>query len=934
MKRLASAVLVSGFVSLLVLGLSGCGGSTQSIGVALTTSGPKGIDQAQTVSITASVTNDSKSAGVQWTLSGGGTLSAQTTTAVTYNAPASVTSPFLATVTATSIADTTKSASLQIGVSPLPSITTTSLAAATAGTAYSATLSRSGGTSPFAWTVTSGTLPAGLTLNASSGAISGTPTAASSGSVTFQVTDAAGISATSQPIVFTVNPPPPLTITTASLPAGATGTAYNQTLQVTGGVPSYKWSLTGGSLPVGLSLSSAGVISGTPNAVATSNFTVTVTDSETPTAQTAQASLSITVAAAPLAVATTSSSLPQGVVNVVYLGATLQASGGIGPYSWSGTPPAGLSLSSAGVISGTPTTVGATPFTVTVTDSETPTAQTATASLTITVNAALAISTTSLPGGSVGSAYSASVSATGGVTPYSWSLSSNPSWLSINKSTGVLSGTPTTAGTTPSFAIKVTDSEENSASASLSITIAAQSCTNNSVLNGNYAMVLRGWSTSTTITAAVGSFVADGSGSISGGSLDVNDRGTGPNTGTFTGTYCVGSNNLATVTLTYGGGLTGGNTFEAALDSADSNGRIIFYDNTDFKASGVLRKQDTSAFSTAKIEGNYAFGFSGADGGGTAPRYAMAGQFNSSGSGSLSGFYDSDIYGPGVTSDETLSSTDFTVSSATTGRGTATIAFNGSNAQHNTLKFVFYVVSATELLVMEDDSAGDSLLTGQVLQQSGTFTDASLDGVSVIELESLNIGPLPTVTAGLVATNGSAGTFSESLDQNEGGTMTSPSFSGTFSTRSYGRVTLSVSGQSSTPVFYLIAANAAFVVGTDSGVSFGGMTPQSGTSFTAASLSGSYLGGGRDPVSAIVDQEVDSVNVDGKVNFTGTSDSNGGGGGPSTNKISETYTVSSSGRVVVSQGSTEAAILYIISATQFAALPAGTNAPKLIDFHQ
>jgi hypothetical protein len=143
-----------------------------------------------------------------------------------------------------------------------------------------------------------------------------------------------------------------------------------------------------------------------------------------------------------------------------------------------------------------------------------------------------------------------------------------------------------------------------------------------------------------------------------------------------------------------------------------------------------------------------------------------------------------------------------------------------------------------------------------------------------------------------------------------------------------------VSGQSSTPVFYLIAANAAFVVGTDSGVSFGGMTPQSGTSFTAASLSGNYLGGGRDPVSAIVDQEVDSVNADGKVNFTGTSDSNGGGGGPSTNKISETYTVSSSGRVVVSQGSTEAAILYIISATQFAALPAGTNAPKLIDFHQ
>src|SRR5208282_2271262 len=142
-KRATVAVWLSVF-ALLTLGLSGCGTSSSTpaaIGVGLTPNGTKSIDQAQTVSITAAVSNDSKSAGVTWTVSGTngsqGTLTNPTTTSVTYNTPGSVTSAFTATVTATSVTDTTKVAVLKITVSPLPSITTTSLAAATAGTAYS-----------------------------------------------------------------------------------------------------------------------------------------------------------------------------------------------------------------------------------------------------------------------------------------------------------------------------------------------------------------------------------------------------------------------------------------------------------------------------------------------------------------------------------------------------------------------------------------------------------------------------------------------------------------------------------------------------------------------------------------------------------------------------------------------------------------------------
>jgi len=538
------------------------------------------MDQTQKGGITATVAHDAKGAGVTWSMSGGGTLSGQTTTSATYNSPSSGNSAVTATVIATSVTDPTKSASVTFTVNPLPiTITTTSLTA-TAGTAYSGTLSLTGGTSPYTWAVTAGSLPPGLSLNASTGAITGTPTGGS-GSATFQATDssvAGKMTSAPQTITVTVNPPPALTITTTTLPGGTTGTAYNQTLQATGGVPAYTWSVSAGSLPAGLSLSSAGVISGTPSGtftgttnftvsatdsqtpthttttanlsitvtapplsvtttslaggsvgnvyssqtlqatggikpyswavttgslptglslnsatgvisgtpsgtfVGTDSFTVTVTDSETPSAKTASANLSITITVAPLSV-TTTGALPTGVVNAVYAGATLQATGGIQPYSWAvttGSLPAGLTLNSAtGAIAGTPTTAGTSNFTVTVTDSETPTAKTATSNLTITVNPALMVTTTSLPAGVIGTAYSQTLAATGGVTPYSWAVTTGtlPAGLSLNTATGAISGTPTGTFTgTTNFTVTATDSEsptKGTASANLSITISA-----------------------------------------------------------------------------------------------------------------------------------------------------------------------------------------------------------------------------------------------------------------------------------------------------------------------------------------------------------------------------------------------------------------------------------------------------------------------------
>jgi Putative Ig domain len=177
--------------------------------------------------------------------------------------------------------------------------------------------------------------------------------------------------------------------------------------------------------------------------------------------------------------AITTTSLPGGTVGVAYSG-TITASGGTTPYKFSASSlPSGLSIaSSSGAITGTPAQGAAGTATVefTVTDSSSPTPQTATASLSLTLSAAkLTITTASLASGTVGTAYSGAISASGGTTPYTYAASNLPGGLSIDGSTGAISGTPgaSSAGTA-TVAVTVTDSTKptaQTASANLSLTI-------------------------------------------------------------------------------------------------------------------------------------------------------------------------------------------------------------------------------------------------------------------------------------------------------------------------------------------------------------------------------------------------------------------------------------------------------------------------------
>ncbi|MHC4714610.1 MAG: putative Ig domain-containing protein, partial [Planctomycetota bacterium] len=299
-------------------------------------------------------------------------------------------------------------------------ITTSSLADGQVGVAYSETLAATGGVTPYSWAVVVGSLPAGLSLNAGTGEISGTPTAYETANFTVEVTDSDAPASTDQQALSITIDPATLVITTSSLADGQVGVAYSETLAATGGVTPYSWAVTVGSLPAGLSLNAGtGEISGTPTAYETANFTVEVTDSDAPASTDTQA-LSITID--PAALVITTASLADGQVGVAY-SETLAATGGVTPYSWAvvvGSLPAGLSLNAGtGEISGTPTAYETANFTVEVTDSDAP-ASTDQQALSITIDpAALVITTASLPDGQVGVAYSETLAATGGVTPYS-----------------------------------------------------------------------------------------------------------------------------------------------------------------------------------------------------------------------------------------------------------------------------------------------------------------------------------------------------------------------------------------------------------------------------------------------------------------------------------------------------------------------------------
>lgn len=320
--------------------------------------------------------------------------------------------------------------------SPLPPGTTTAT--------YSATFKAVGGTGSYTFSASG--LPTGLSLS-NAGLLSGLVKQPGTYTFSVQVTDTTPITA-SATYSLTINIAGPLSVTAPSLPSGTVQTPYSASLNTAalGGSPPYQWSVQGGTLPPGLSLSATGVLSGTPSAPPittgqnTYSFTIGVTD-----AAGATASTSATVQIDPPALAvTTQSPLASGIVNVPYPQQVLTATGGTPPYTFSlagGSLPNGMSLT-GGTIGGTPTTAGDFSVTVVVEDSTGAEAQT---SLSGTIRAAatdLVLSTGTLSftlsaGGSTlppSQNFSIASSTVGQTIAFSAQV--GPSWLSLSGGSG------------------------------------------------------------------------------------------------------------------------------------------------------------------------------------------------------------------------------------------------------------------------------------------------------------------------------------------------------------------------------------------------------------------------------------------------------------------------------------------------------------------
>jgi hypothetical protein len=327
-----------------------------------------------------------------------------------------------------------------------PSVTITSacpMPAASVGQMFNRSLQAVGGRAPYSWSLADGSspLPAGLSLSAA-GVLSGVPREAGTTILTFRANSnpadnaVPGIKSCS----LTINAALLELSSSCSLPAATLGVPYSQTLTVAGGVAPYSWSAMS-PLPTGLALHPSGLISGAATGLGGS-FVVRVRDARG-TLSNQTCSLSVDQ---PLVNITTACPLPSGTVGQPY-SHRINASGGSGPYTWStlGAIPAGMSLSSDGVLSGNPGSAGPVSLRLLVTDSA---GASAVSGCSLVVQpSSFNLTSCPLPNATVGVDYQQMLNVSGGTAPYIFSAVGDlPAGLTLN-TRGLLKGRPREAGT-------------------------------------------------------------------------------------------------------------------------------------------------------------------------------------------------------------------------------------------------------------------------------------------------------------------------------------------------------------------------------------------------------------------------------------------------------------------------------------------------------
>lgn len=533
----------------------------------------------------------------------------------------------------------------------------------------------------------------------------------------------------------------------AGNPDGTTGQAFNPNAsnapRAIGGTPPYTWSVASGLLPPGLALgwtSSNAYLFGTPTAVGCSQVGLQVTDATGATATSATNYVII----APPALAVTVPRYPSAYFGVPYQPITLLVSGGVPPYTWNSSGPQGI----AGQL-GMTLTPGAASAVVSGTPNASP---------------------SNLPGNG---AYTPSVTvydsqgpyaARGGVTLniYEWSS------LPANACTPAQGGVVTAV---------------------------------NASLQGSYAFLLRGFDGSGPVAMA-GSFVADGSGNVTGGVMDVvRTSGSQTDSAISGGSYSIlqqgGIGNTfeqagCLVLNTSGGSTTFALSMGGCSTSSDpgtgtcvpdannnpglfTTGRLIEFDDatgTGTRGSGIVRQQDSSALA-AGLSGSFAFGLRGWDS--TQQRYAEVGAFTAN-AGALSSVAADINDGGALQSALTGGSGTVGVVDSATGRATATLAI-GTPALNN---LALYVVSKQEIILVDTGTPGPStpVIGGEAIATSGPFGTSSLQSSQIFHTSGLAASG-PDVNIGILQFDG-VGDVSGTQYDNQAATLGTTQLSGNY----------------------------------------------------------------------------------------------------------------------------------------------------------
>jgi hypothetical protein len=464
-----------------------------------------------------------------------------------------------------------------------------------------------------------------------------------------------------------------------------------------------------------------------------------------------------------------------------------------------------------------------------------------------------------LPLGALTIPYPTTTLGSGGAAPLTWSLVNGttlPAGLTL-ASNGSISGTPTVAGVSPSVTVQVTDSETPPASQQLTFTITtvdpANPCslltnTNPSMLAGSYAFLLQGFQATTangTPFAIAGSFAANGSGTVTGGEVDVNTTA-GPQHLTVNGgVYAVTASGQGCLQLKYTSGAS--NVFHFALSqllnpgNIATYGRIIEFDGYQGMqggaatnlASGVLLLQNPAEFSSSSLAARFAFGTDGFDMAGK--HVAIGGSFSfNNANGNLSNFaQDFDDGGTISTVTGATGATSSTATTGTTGRETVTLSLPGPT----TLHLASYIVNANEMLLISTDtlSASVSIYSGRAIVTGSSYTANSLSGDYIYRAEGVDYqgdgaacaasGPCALTDVAVMNADAATGALGGTLYQLQAGATQTSTITNTYSvSSSTGRVQLSSASGGTLPVFYLATpvtsgtdateSIAAFIVGS------------------------------------------------------------------------------------------------------------------------